>query len=455
MTRRILRLELRRSAAAWAALISLPLVVFAPGEVGRGLMVLAGDQRQLLSLSVPLALGIGGWQSRRDRRSGMEELLSTTARPPWQRMLPTAVAVALGVVAGCWAVFAGFVGQAAAYDAYLAVPALPTVVVTSLFLVVAVWSGQAIGRMVPSVLTPPLVVVAGFAGMLAPEVLVDEGGSQPPTMLLLPTLPSGLGYLGAYTATTHFAQGLWALSLAVAALFLLVARGPRRLVAVLPVVLGLAAVLPVLPRQPADTYKVDSDATAPVCTPDTPRVCVIRVHHLSLEGMRGPAREALEVLAAKLPQAPTSVVEVIQDPATGWNPPAPTADVLHADLYTVGWNDSMGRVAVSDRDLLWNLLLGAGTLPCGNASPWQTPERQRHETARVVAAAWLLGEEPRGLSDMWWWLPEPSVTGAALATLRELPAEEQRARVAELRAAELACDRRDRLEILIGSEPGR
>ena len=34
MTRRILRLELRRSTAAWAALISLPLVVFAPGEVG-------------------------------------------------------------------------------------------------------------------------------------------------------------------------------------------------------------------------------------------------------------------------------------------------------------------------------------------------------------------------------------------------------------------------------------
>jgi hypothetical protein len=458
VTARILGIELRRSATLWAVLVSFPLAAFAPGEVGRGLMVLAGDQRQLLSLSVPLALGIGAWQARRDRRARMEELLATTPRPRWRRVLPTAVAVAVGAVVGCWGVFAAFAAPAAFYGGYQAVAALPVVAVTSLFLLAAAWSGQAIGSLVPWVLTPPLLVVAGFVAILWPEFAAEDGGALPRTMLLLPVLPPGPGYLGAYTAATHLAQGLWALAVAGAMLVLLGATGGRRLVAIAPLVVGLVAVVPLLPREPVDTYSIDAGATAPVCTTDTPRVCVIRVHHLSLDGMREPARRALEVLAARLPddRTPTSVVEVVQDPASGRTHPSPRPDVLHADLHTVGWYDGMGRIAVSDRDVLWNLLLGAGTLPCPNAAPWPSAERQRHETARLVAAAWLLDEEPQGLSQAWWgWLPGPEVTASALATLRALPPAEQRARVAELRAAELTCDRddrRDRLAILLGDE---
>ena len=69
----------------------------------------------------------------------------------------------------------------------------------------------------------------------------------------------------------------------------------------------------------------------------------------------------------------------------------------------------------------------------------------------MVAAAWLLGRPPP--------VPEPSDERAqavsalavrTLSTLRSLPAAEQRARVAALRLAELACDGRDLLDILVG-----
>jgi len=42
-----------------------------------------------------------------------------------------------------------------------------------------------------------------------------------------------------------------------------------------------------------------------------------------------------------------------------------------------------------------------------------------------------------------------------LSTLRSLPADEQRARVAALRQAELACDRRDLIDILVGPDSHR
>lgn len=74
----------------------------------------------------------------------------------------------------------------------------------------------------------------------------------------------------------------------------------------------------------------------------------------------------------------------------------------------------------------------------------------RYEIARVVAAAWLLDREPPAPEDPLDPVLTRSQTVPAYRALLALPAQEQRDRVAALREAELACDNRDRLDILTG-----
>ena len=63
MTARILRIELRRSAALLAALVSLPMVL-SYSEVGQGLSVVASGLRANLAEGfIPLLLGLGAWQA--------------------------------------------------------------------------------------------------------------------------------------------------------------------------------------------------------------------------------------------------------------------------------------------------------------------------------------------------------------------------------------------------------
>jgi hypothetical protein len=451
VTARILRIELRRSAAVWAALVSLPLVL-SYGEVGQGLSTVASSLRHnLLEGFIPLLLGLGAWQARRDRRSRTEELIATTPSPRWRRGLPTAAALAIAAVAGLSLVFAGLAAYAGAVGAYVPVNSLAFTAVTALYLVAAVWFGLAIGRLLPWALTAPLLVVAGFVVMAVLGLFIDDEGGVPNAGAMLLVPGSGdIGHFAASSGRVILAQGLWAVALAGAGLILYAAGRRVRLAVLVPVVVGLVAVSPLLPRYAYQAQVLDRGAVALVCTPDAPRICVTRVHRLALDDLRGPGREALAVLSAKLPQAPSSVVEQVEDPGrdTGNDPPA-RADTIS----TVLMYDDQGRITVPARDVMWSLLLGAGTTPCGNAPPGPSRERLRHDTARLVAAAWLLDEEPlppTHLPDWWGWLPDQTVTLPAYEALRALPAEAQRARVAALREAELACDQRDRLDLLTG-----
>jgi hypothetical protein len=452
VTARILRIELRRSAALWAALISVP-VVLSYNQVGQGLSLIAGSQRGDLLSFIPLALGLGAWQARRDRRSRTEELVATTPRPRWQRLLPTAAALAVGAAAGSLLIFAGLAGYTGATGAYVSAVSVPFATVTAVYLLAAVWSGLALGRLLPWRLTPPLLVVGGSVALMALGIALDDeggGGPAPGTVLLDPSYSNYFGPFSAYPWQVILAQGLWAAALAAAGLILYTASRYGRLTAIVPVALAVAAALPLLPRHAYQAQVLDQGAVALVCTPDAPRVCVTRVHHLALSGMREPSREALALLSAKLPQAPTSVVEIVDRPGTnGRSDLPPQTDTLSTWLM----NDDQGRIAVPARDVLWSLLIGAGTQPCDNAPPGPSQERTRYDTARLVAAAWLLDAAPLSpthLPDWWGGLPDQTQTLPAYDALRRLPADAQRARVAALRQAELACDYRDRLEILIG-----
>jgi hypothetical protein len=133
------------------------------------------------------------------------------------------------------------------------------------------------------------------------------------------------------------------------------------------------------------------------------------------------------------------------------DPPPPRADTIPVALLVSGDGRDIQPANGAAPDIRWELLLGAGTPACANAPPVGTAERRRYDLARLVAAAWLLGQEPPAPAD-----PsdpallQPSETVAVYRALRELPPDEQRARVAELRQAELACRGGDRLDLLTG-----
>lgn len=455
MTGRILRIELRRTNALWLALLLLLFATLTTlGEAGRGLTVIALDQRELLlGGAFPLALGAAAWQARRDRRSRMDELLATTSRPRWQRVAPAAAALAIGAVAAYLAAIAVHSGLIVAAGGYFSAAALPIIAVGALGLLVPVAFGLAFGRWLPFGLIPPLLIVF-FALIIlyADTEAYTEGsgapgeGGIPGSMLLWGSFDVvGTQFdLAAVTARTHLAQGLWMAGLVAAGLIVFAATELRtRAAALVPVVLGAAVTVPLLPARYADAYYLDPGATALVCTPDTPRVCVLRAHQSTLTDLRDPAREALAVLAAKLPDAPTSVVEIPD--RFGPTRPPPKADTIYAVVQLAGDGGELRQAP----GIRFDLLVGAGTPGCANAAT--TPaEFTRYEIARVVAAAWLLDQEPPAPDDPLDPVLDRTETLPVYRALRALPAEEQRARVAALREAELACDGRDRLEILTG-----
>src|SRR5690606_7695680 len=98
-----------------------------------------------------------------------------------------------------------------------------------------------------------------------------------------------------------------------------------------------------LPAQARDAVVLDPSATAAVCTDDAPRVCVTAVQRPALADLRDPARDALRILASKLPQAPTSVSEAVLDTRAGQYLTPDRATVLYADLPTTA---RTGRIAV-------------------------------------------------------------------------------------------------------------
>jgi hypothetical protein len=453
MTGRILRIELRRSNARWMVLLLLPAAITF-GQAGRGLTVAALDHRQVLLGALPLAMGVAAWHARRDRRSRMDELLSTTARPRWRRVLPAVTALAIGALAGYLAAVAVNVGLVVAADGYLSVVALPIIAVGALVLLVGVSFGLALGRWLPFVLIPPLLVVylavTAFLGDTEAYTEGPEATFVAPGWMLLWGDLQALGTefdFAAVTAGTHLGQGLWAAVLAAAGLVVFATARLRTLIiAVVLVVLGAVAAVAVLPERYADAFYLDPGATALVCTADTPRVCVMRAHRAALADLRGPGREALAVLAGKLPDAPTSVVEMPYG-----DPPPPRADTIPIALLVSGDGRNIQPATGTAPDIRWELLLGAGTPGCANAPAVGSAERRRYDIARLVAAAWLLDQEPPAPADP----SDPALlqqgeTLPAYQALRGLPPDEQRARVAELRRAELACDSSDRLDLLTG-----
>ena len=211
---RILGIELRRSVALWAGLLIAAVgvfVLFASHPPYQSWMELVVVQRDIMQLTWPLALAAGAWQARRERASRVEELVATTPKPRRRRVLPIAAAMAIGAVAAYLVMFAGATRHLERVDGYFPRGAVPIIALGALAMVAAVWLGLAIGALLPSPLTAPVLVVIGFFALaLLPNMLVPFNVPRPGTWLLFPHLQSprdGLYALQTLSARANLSQG--------------------------------------------------------------------------------------------------------------------------------------------------------------------------------------------------------------------------------------------------------
>jgi hypothetical protein len=297
----------------------------------------------------------------------------------------------------------------------------PVALVGALSLVAAGWLGLGIGRLVPSVYTPPVLVVLGFLMLLLP-VQLSKGDSPGVVGLLSPGFETDLGEYNEIAPSVNLGQFFWFVGLALGGLLLaLFGRRIASAVAALPVAVALVVALPILGGAPANGIQLDPGASAEVCTHDGgPAVCVTAAHAKSLDVLVGPARKALTALG-KLPNPPTSVHEVTSAQAG----PQPADQVwFDSDNYTPGEGWDTGDSA----ELEAKVLAGAGTRPCGDID----------YATRAIAAAWLMDTYPApGMS-----VVDPAENarrGQMLHALTALPAAQQVQRIAAVRQAGLTC----------------
>ncbi|MDT8911263.1 hypothetical protein [Amycolatopsis sp. PS_44_ISF1] len=433
----ILRLELRRSTAPLAGGLSLVLgllsLLYLFSGFGSPFSQWTGFTaalRSTLEIVCPVALAVGAWQGRRAARPGAAELISTTARPAWQRVLPTAGALALAPTAAFLVLFAFGAVQVSVNTPYQHLGWLPAMLVGVLALIASAWLGLGIGTVAPSVFTTPLL--AAF-GLITLRTLAY--GVSGRSMLLGPGLDLRDDF-STLAASVSWGQLLWFGGLAAGGLVLAMAHGRRRYLAVAVIAIGLAGSLPLLPPNRYETYLADAAAAAPVCTADAPRVCVAKVHAPSLAAFTGLGREALRRLAP-LADAPKSVEE---DTTSSWAPEVKSqaSDVLLVQVHA-GELDAKSHLTISDEKLLNRMLQGAGTVQCGDPEGSydyldraEAERSTRQFTARVLSAALLLGK------------PTPDFQYVHQAAqlwpaLHALPAAEQQRRLSALRTAFLAC----------------
>ncbi|MFI5530137.1 hypothetical protein ACIA8O_16490 [Kitasatospora sp. NPDC051853] len=461
MNGRMLRIELRRSAAPWPGLLvlagSLAVFFLIDGVWWRGTAgwtaqwtSMAMWTRYLLGFWWPLVVGLGALHGLRDSRSRMTELLATTPRTPWQRAAVPAGAVVLSLVA-CFGVLVlvGAVQVAAGESRYPTFGWVPISLVAALALAAGAVFGMGVARALPSVLTPPAVTVLA---LLAVNLLRHTGDHEVPEglvsnrlALLSPAVVEPREMLLTLSGPVHLGQALWLLGLLATGFALLAAASRRaRLLALAPVVAGASLALAVLPAQARDSYVVDRVAAGPVC--DGP-VCVTRANGARLPEVARRGREALEVLRGVLGErAPSAVTEDNRLRGLG------EQRALSAGVVLVDFDERL-LAGATGRELT-RALVGQGLAP--NCHGYNDREGGGTENVALqsVLASWALGDTrlvplERPGADAYtrqvWDRAE-----AGRARLATLPPEQQRALVAEVRANSLTCEPGSPLSLLAG-----
>ncbi|WP_328923478.1 hypothetical protein OG429_01730 [Streptomyces sp. NBC_00190] len=450
MSGRVLGIELKRSAAPWAGLVilggSLAFLYLINGLWWYGTAAwtaqwtsMALTTRCMLAYGWPIAVGLGALHGLRDSRSRMTELLTTTPLPAWRRAAMPAGATAISLAAAFGLlVLWGAVQVALGSATYLPLGWLPISLVAALALVAGAVFGMGVARALPSMLTPPLLVLLFLMMTVLLRQTTDgelPSGIAPNRLAQLsPVTDVPREMLLTLSGAVDLGQTLWLLGLLATGFALLVAATRRaRLLAVVPVLVGAALALLILPAAARDTYVVDKAAATLVC--DGP-VCVTQANRSHLPELAPRGKEALRLLHDALgDQAPTSVREETALRALG------DERQLTGDVVLIDFDDPL--IAHAAGAEMTRLLVAQGLAP--NCEPRTVREGWGlvDIPAQSIAASWALGDhqlEPLQKPDA----DEYSQRAWAKAQvaweeLTALPRAEQRTRIAQAHAAALSC----------------
>ncbi|WP_181770375.1 hypothetical protein [Amycolatopsis pittospori] len=458
MNARILRIELRRTIAPWAALAAV-VVAFGflfsftgpwtrfPLAWNEHWTFAAEWSRFLLVFLWPIAIGAGVLQGMRDSRSGMVELLATMPRPGRHRAAKLAGALGGLLTLGYLLVFAVGAIQVLFHGGFFTIGWLPIVVVGALAMVAGAWIGLGIGRLLPHPLTAPAVAITAFVAVVVFQVVPSEGsafeGALPIRLTLLsPAMDVFNDPFMTTAGRMDIGQAVWLAGLAATG-FLLLAAGTKRAkaLAAVPALVAVAIAVPVLPATTAEAKVVDPLATAMVC--DGP-VCLTKMHEADLARVAGPGKEALRLLGT-LPGAPTKIVEL--DRRLGYDEVPPRA----ADTMLIDLLDWSLRLSTEPKDVTRALVAGVGTPSCHSVRGGGRLYLNEL-TARTIAASWFLGEwKPLRGTTLWTSEETKGEITQAWEAFRALPPDVQRTRIIAQRQAGLTCQG-DQLEILTGGQ---
>ncbi|MFE7491190.1 hypothetical protein [Kitasatospora sp. NPDC057541] len=461
MNARVLRTELRRSAAAWPGITvlagSLAVFLLIDGIWWNGTAgwtaqwtTMAMWTRYLLAFWLPLVVGTGAVYGLRESRSRMTELLVTTPLPAWRRAALPAAATALATAAGFGLlVLVGGVQVALGPTDYAPPGWLPISLVALLALVAGAVFGMGVARTLPHVLTPPALMVGVLAltNLLRPrtEDLVPSGSAPNRLTLLSPVVPDPREMLLTLSGPVHLGQTLWLLGLLGTGFALLSATTRRaRLLAVVPALAGAALALPVLPAEARDSYVVDKAAAALIC--EGP-VCVTRANRDRLDELAARGTEALSVLRGLLgDRAPHTVREDNGLRALG--------DVreLSDDVVLVDFDERLFTDA--EGEALTRALISQGLAPSCHANNDREGAGSSDVAVQSIAVSWALHDpqlrplvaKGTGAYEQRTWADADT----AWQKLTAAPPDEQRSRIGELRAHAFSCAPGDPLLLLQG-----
>ena len=194
--------------------------------------------------------------------------------------------------------------------------AVPLIALGALAMVGAVWLGLAVGSLLPSPLTAPMLAVIGFVGLAVSPMIVaqDESRDRVPscssrTCRVRATAGTGPGALGSGEPVPGAMVRRNSRDRACP----FAASRPRtRVAALLPVVLGAAIAVPAMPRTLSVAW-IDDRATEVICTATRAQLCLPRLHSYAFGLLRGRPRQALSIIATKLPPAPARVLVLSVD----------------------------------------------------------------------------------------------------------------------------------------------
>jgi hypothetical protein len=307
--RRALRVELRRGTAPLAAAAMFGagvwMLAMHPDDWAGRWAGLANYLRMSMLILCALMIAAGAWQSGRERRRDIDELITSTPRPGWQPLVVAWLAVTVAGAAGLLVAFAGAAVLVARVATYSGGGWWWTLAVGVLALAAATAVGVLVGRLVPLRVAAP---IAGLATYLGLAIITYWDGT--PAAWLSPIYGGWAVYSLVPDQVTAL-QAAWLVALTV---LLLAAAARQRRAALLAGGLAVAVIVPIITGQ--GTYRLPADPAAVelVCTSSGPQVCLSRINAFLIDDVTEVAQPILARLDG-IPGVPRRAVDQAAQPA--------------------------------------------------------------------------------------------------------------------------------------------